>query len=117
MKNIFKSFLVFLLEKEAVAIVRKYRPRIIAITGTVGKTSTKDAVAAALSRFLSVRKSPKSFNSDIGVPLTVLGCNNPGSDIFGWLKVLAEGLVLLVFPNHYPDLLVLEVGTDRQRDI
>lgn len=117
MKNIFKRSLVFLLEKEAVAVLRKYQPKIIAITGTVGKTSTKDSVAAALSKFVPVRKSPKSFNSDIGVPLTVLGCDNPGSDIFGWLRVLVEGLILLALPNHYPDWLVLEVGTDQPGDI
>jgi UDP-N-acetylmuramoyl-tripeptide--D-alanyl-D-alanine ligase len=38
----------------------------------VGKTSTKDLLAAALSRRFRVHASPKSFNNELGVPLTVL---------------------------------------------
>ena len=57
MKNIFKRAVVYILEREAVAVLKKYQPKIVAITGSVGKTSTKDAVHTALSRFYSVRKS------------------------------------------------------------
>ncbi len=47
-------------------------PRVIGITGSVGKTSTKDLLAAALGRRWRVHASPKSFNNELGVPLTVL---------------------------------------------
>lgn len=47
--------------------------RVIGITGSVGKTSTKDLTAAALSSALRhVTASRKSFNNDIGVPVTLL---------------------------------------------
>ena len=46
--------------------------RVIGITGSVGKTSTKDLLAAALARRYRVSASPKSFNNELGVPLTVL---------------------------------------------
>lgn len=117
MKNIFKAIVVYLLTQEAIAVLKKYNPKIIAITGTVGKTSTKDAVYTALSRFEYVRKSQKSFNSELGVPLTILGADNQGNDVLGWFKVLVDGLLLLILPNHYPKWLVLEVGTDRPGDI
>jgi UDP-N-acetylmuramoyl-tripeptide--D-alanyl-D-alanine ligase len=116
MKNIYKKVVMFLLEKEASAVLKKYKPKIVAITGTVGKTSTKDAVYSALSRFVSVRKSQKSFNSELGVPLTILDCPNPKNHL-GWFSVLVEGLILLIVPNHYPEWLVLEIGTDRPGDI
>lgn len=46
---------------------------VIGITGSVGKTTTKDFTAAALrSAFANVTASPKSFNNDIGVPVTLL---------------------------------------------
>ncbi len=45
---------------------------VIAITGSAGKTSTKDMLAAALSRYGATLKSQANFNNDIGVPLTLL---------------------------------------------
>ncbi|MBX4189311.1 UDP-N-acetylmuramoyl-tripeptide--D-alanyl-D-alanine ligase [Candidatus Parcubacteria bacterium] len=116
-KSSLKYLVSYLLEKESVAILKKYKPKIVAITGTVGKTSTRDAVFAALSQFVHARKSPKNFNTDIGVPLTIIGRGNPGADLLGWLNVLLEGLILIILPNHYPEWLVLEVGTDRPGDI
>lgn len=46
--------------------------RVIGITGSVGKTSTKDLTAAALGRQYRVSASAKSFNNELGVPLTIL---------------------------------------------
>ena len=46
--------------------------RVVGITGSVGKTSTKDLLAAALAGRYRVHASPKSFNNELGVPLTVL---------------------------------------------
>lgn len=46
--------------------------RVVGITGSVGKTSTKDLLAAALARRYRVSASPRSFNNELGVPLTVL---------------------------------------------
>ena len=46
--------------------------RVVGITGSVGKTSTKDLLAAALGRGYRVHASSKSFNNELGVPLTVL---------------------------------------------
>ncbi len=116
-KDTFKRAVVLLLEKEAKAALKKYKPKIVAITGTVGKTSTKDAVYTALSKFYFVRASNKSFNSEIGIPLTVLNLPNAGSDAFGWIRNILNGLVLILMPSHYPEWLVLEVGTDKPGDI
>jgi UDP-N-acetylmuramoyl-tripeptide--D-alanyl-D-alanine ligase len=46
--------------------------RVVGITGSVGKTSTKDLLAAALGRRFRVSASARSFNNELGVPLTVL---------------------------------------------
>ncbi len=48
------------------------RPLVIGITGTNGKTTTKDLLAAALGSQWPVVASRRSFNNDIGVPLTLL---------------------------------------------
>jgi len=98
-------------------VLKKYKPRIVAITGSVGKTSTKDAIFSVLSQFHYVRKSQKSFNSEIGVPLTILGCPTGWNSPILWLKNIVEGFALIVLPNHYPKWLVLEIGADRPGDI
>jgi len=87
------------------------------VTGSVGKTSTKDATAAVLANRYNLRASEKSYNSEFGVPLTILGSKNPWENPVAWLRVFKEAFALLIFRNHYPKLLVLEVGADRPGDL
>ncbi len=117
MKNLFRSIAAGLLALLARAVIRKYRPKIVMVTGSVGKTSTKDAVAAALSERFHLRASEKSYNSEFGVPLTVIGAKNAWSDALGWGKIVLDALSLILLPSHYPKLLVLEVGADRPGDL
>ena len=51
----------------------RFEGRVVGITGSVGKTSTKDLLAATLGGVGAVHASPASFNNAIGVPLTLLG--------------------------------------------
>ena len=48
-------------------------PLVVGITGSVGKTSVKDLLAAVLSERFATHASAQSFNNEIGVPLTLLG--------------------------------------------
>lgn len=116
-KNIFKKIIVFILQIEARLILKKYKPKIVAVTGSVGKTSTKDAIYAVLSSAFFVRKSEKSFNNEIGLPLTILGCQNAWNNPFVWIKNIFSGLAVILLKNHYPKWMVLEVGADHPGDI
>lgn len=117
MKKLLKYLVAFNLALLARAVVRRYRPRIVMVTGSVGKTSTKDAVAAVLAARFFVRKSEKSFNSEFGVPFTIFGVDNPWGKPLAWLALVKRAATLLVLPNHYPNMLVLEVGADRPGDL
>ena len=117
MKKLLKFFVVSVLVVLARAVVRRYKPRIVMVTGSVGKTSTKDAVAAVLSSRFFVRKSEKSFNSEFGVPFTILGVDNPWNNPLAWFSLVKHAVGLLVLPNHYPKMLVLEVGADKPGDL
>jgi UDP-N-acetylmuramoyl-tripeptide--D-alanyl-D-alanine ligase len=117
LKQLLKKIIVFLITWETRLVLRKYKPKIIAVTGSVGKTTTKDTIFTALSSSFYIRKSEKSFNSEIGIPLTVLGCPNAWYNVREWLGNLFEGLLLIVLKNHYPKWLVLEIGADRPNDI
>lgn len=117
MKEIFKHLVIFLLTFEAKLVIRKYKPKIIGITGSVGKTSTKDALYTVLSKKLSVRKSEKSFNTEFGAPLTVLGLPTAWGSGRGWLRNLWLGLRPIFTNSPYPEWLVLEMGADHPGDI
>lgn len=51
---------------------RRFEIPVVAVTGSVGKTTTKDMVAAVLGERFSVLKTEGNFNNNIGLPLTVL---------------------------------------------
>ncbi len=117
MKKIFKNIVVKILMWEAKMVIRRYKPRIVAITGSVGKTSTKDALYVVLSRFFIVRKSEKSFNSEIGLPLTVLGVPNAWNNLFLWIENIIKGFFLIIWKQKYPEVLVLELGVGKPGDM
>ena len=47
--------------------------RVVAVTGSTGKTSTKDILAALLAPHVATVASPANFNTEIGLPLAILG--------------------------------------------
>jgi len=114
MKKIIQKFLKVL----AKLIVKKYKPLIIGITGSVGKTSTKEAIFSVLKNRFSVRKSEKNYNNEIGLPLTIIGAESAGKSLFGWLKILWQAKKLILFPlKNYPQILILEMAADRPGDL
>jgi len=117
LKQALKKIIVFILTLEAKLVLRKYKPKIVAVTGNIGKTSSKDAIFTVLSSAFFVRKSEKSFNSEIGIPLAILGLPNAWDDVYLWLKNIINGFKLIILKNHYPKWLVLEVGADKPGDI
>ena len=98
-------------------VLRKYRPLVVGITGSVGKSSAKEAVALALSAGYTVRKAEGNYNNEIGIPLTIIGAKSGGRSLFRWAGVFFKWLFLMIFPTRYPQILVLEMGIDRPGDM
>lgn len=99
-------------------VILKYRPHVIGITGSYGKTSTKDAIAAVLAEAYTVSASAKSYNNEFGLPFTVLLAPETNRGVV-WriLKAKWNGLKLLLTHQPYPTVLVLEMGADKPNDI
>lgn len=116
-----KSKKLQLLEKitrfMARAVIRKYRPIIVGITGSVGKTSAKEAVALVLSLKYRVRKNEKNYNNEVGIPLTIIGAEAGGRSVFKWSWVAIKWFLMMIFPFRYSEVLVLEMGIDRPGDM
>ncbi|MDO4903520.1 MAG: UDP-N-acetylmuramoyl-tripeptide--D-alanyl-D-alanine ligase [Limosilactobacillus sp.] len=78
--------------------LRKINPLVVAVTGSNGKTTTKDMIASILSTQFNVTKTFANFNNEIGVPVTLLNMESNtevvvvemGMDRFGQLDFLSR---------------------------
>lgn len=113
-----RPFLAFILKYAARFVIWRTKPLIIGITGSVGKTSTKEAIFAVLKTKFRVRASWSNFNTEIGLPSSILGMHdlrrNPVRWVFG---ILAGVLKALVMPKENPEILVLEYAAAKPGDI
>ena len=91
-----QSLVRYFLKTLSRAVVEKYQPKIIGITGSVGKTTTKEAILLVLSGKYKVRGNIKNYNNEIGLPLTILGSTSPGRSFLGWGNVIFKALKLLI---------------------
>jgi len=79
------------LQHYASFILQQWHPTVIAVTGSVGKTSTKEAIATVLASKFSTFRSWQNYNDLLGIPLSLsrleehhqyavleLGCDHPG---------------------------------------
>ncbi len=113
-----KKLLQLKLKFMARLVLARYKPEVIGITGSVGKTSTKEAVYAVLKNKFNIRRSLKNYNNELGVPLTILGVDSPGRSLLGWIRVWGHFIKLLIIRDkNYPTVLILEMGIDRPGDM
>ncbi len=114
----FKHFITLVLEFQARRLLKKRKPKIVAVTGSVGKTSTKVAIASVLSQRYRVLAQYGSYNTPIGLPMAIFNMAMPLNlrSITGWVKVFMEREKRLRQPYPY-DVLVLELGADKLGDI
>lgn len=95
--------------------IARVKPAVIAITGTIGKTSTKEAVAAVLAAAGdSVIKTHGNLNTPVGVALSILGYTAVPTTLMGWVGLMPK---IAVGRGAAAKRYVLEYGADRPGDI
>ena len=120
-KIMFKKVIQRKLEK----YVRKYfetHPdiKLITVAGSVGKTSTKLAIATLLSQKYRVRLHEGNHNTHLSAPLAILGINFPGNprNFWQWHKVFSAARKRIKSPSSQePQIIIQELGTDHPGDI
>ncbi len=113
-----RKLLKVILKILAILTLKKYQPGVIGITGSAGKTSTKEAIYSVLKQERIVRRSKGNFNNELGLPLTILSEADKISGFLFWPKIVVKSLGRLIFSDkNYPEVLVLEMAADRPGDI
>lgn len=116
-KQKLENYLKQVIRKLAIWTVKKYQPGIIAVTGSVGKTSTKEAIFCVLKESRFVRATHGNFNNELGLPLTILGDYQEITGKMFWAKVIFMAVLRLIFRLKYPEILILEYAADKPGDI
>jgi len=99
-------------------IIARHQPLIIGITGSVGKSSTKEAIYCVLKNRFRVRRSLGNLNNEIGLPLTIISESEPKGNWLKWISVLIKGFSQgLARSKKYPRILILEMAVDRPGDM
>lgn len=112
MKNVAKSLIISRLNTKVSKLLTNHNITIIGVTGSVGKTITKQAIGEVLSSTRKVRYSEDSYNTDIGVPLSLFGMKVPAKlwNARAWQKIFKSIDAQL---EHYEyDTVVLELADD-----
>jgi UDP-N-acetylmuramoyl-tripeptide--D-alanyl-D-alanine ligase len=115
----FKMFIQKKLEKYVRRYFRKHpEVKLVVVAGSVGKTSTKVAIATVLSERFKVRLHEGNHNSELSAPLAILGVEYPSSirDPRAWLRVFSAARERVNGPTDI-DVIVQEIGTERIGEI
>lgn len=115
----FKRFVLKKLQKYTRRYFAKHpEVKLIAVVGSVGKTSTKRALADLLVQRYRVRMQEGNHNSEISVPMAILGIDMPPKlhSIRQWFLVFRAARLRIKQPTDV-DVIIQELGTDHPGDI
>lgn len=115
-KNIWRGFLAGVLSRQADFLLKKFQPMVVGVTGSVGKTVTKELIYTVLREKNETIRNEGNFNNEIGVPLSIIGLDKPHG-VVDWLSFLTKVDSDIKKRENFPAYLVLELGADRQGDI
>lgn len=119
MKRLVLRILQWKLTFLAKRVLHRYAPVVVGVAGSVGKTSSVQAIALALGRDYRVGQTLRSYNQELGVPLSILRQETGYRSLWRWIAILCRGCWLGFGPRdvEYPSLLVLELGADSPGDL
>lgn len=112
MKKLARSVIVAVLGSQVRRLRRKHDFKVVAVAGSIGKTSTKFAIAQVLSQSYTVRFQEGNYNDLVTVPLVFFGRSMPSLlNPIAWLVTLIRNEIQI--HNRFPyEVVIVEVGTD-----
>lgn len=117
-RNMFRKIIQITFEHLAKKYLKRHKPKLVVVTGSVGKTSTKTAIATVLAEKFRVRMQDGNHNTDMSVPLAILGVQYPSDvrSVSAWVNVYKAAKLRISEPTDV-DVIVQELGTDHPGDV
>ena len=113
MKAAFRRLVRPILELQVRRLIARHHLKVVAVAGSIGKTTTKTAIATILSQKYRVLVHSGNYNDTVSIPLAAFGLDMPGSIVnpiaWLWRLIKMERMIWSEFPY---EILVLELGTD-----
>lgn len=116
LQKYWRKFLSWVLYRRARYVLNKFDPLVVGITGSVGKSTTKEAIYYVLSEKFFVRRNLSNFNNELGLPLSISGLEKPVG-VLSWFIFIVVSWWGVRQIKDYPTHLVLEMGADEKGDI
>jgi UDP-N-acetylmuramoyl-tripeptide--D-alanyl-D-alanine ligase len=117
MKIVFKKILQYYLKYIVKIILLIHRPFIIAIAGSSNKIFAKEKIISLLKeKGIDAYSNPKSFNTEIGLPLAILDLPSGYNSYADWLSTVLKAPIQ-IFKINFPKILVLELGISSPADM
>lgn len=100
------------LTRWAAAWLDEVAPKTVAITGSVGKTTTKEVTSALLSPFFSLHATVGNYNNQLGVPFTILSMQRKTTLLVAECGMNAKGEIASLSKLLQPDIgIITNIGT------
>ena len=116
----FSKYVQWRLERYVKKYFKKHHPTLIAVVGSVGKTTTKTAIGTVLSGQFRIQLEPENHNSPLSVPLAIMGVKYPPLELVHsvgtWRKVF-KAMKQRVKARQGVDVIIQELGTDHPGDL
>ncbi len=112
-----RGFAVLILRMLARMNLWRKNPQVIAIAGSHGKTVIKRIVTELLTQRYRVQPNPRSYNTDIGLPLAILNIELASVRLRDLARCFARAVWTTLFSTETPDILVLEFGVRHRGDM
>jgi len=119
MKKIFKKIVTLNIGLAAKILLKRKKPEIIAITGSAGKTTTKELIGHVLAAEFDVLSSTEGYNTELGAPLILFKEKVPTNinSIRKWFLIVMRSYLKALFVKDYPEKIIIEMGADKPGDI
>lgn len=112
LKKLGREMVCSVLESQFKRLREKHSFKVVAVVGSIGKTSTKLAIAHTLEPSRRVMYQTGNYNDRVTVPLIAFGQKLPSLlNVPAWLKIFAQNEAAIRLPYYY-DVVVMELGTD-----
>ena len=106
------------LQQLAKAYLKFVGPKVIAVTGSNGKTTTKDMIESVLKSHYKVKKTQGNYNNEIGLPLTILELDQDTEISILEMGMSGFGEIELLSNIAHPDIAVItNIGESHMQDL